>query len=631
MEQNLKQPILTTLNQSKKSFLLGAVTCLVLLGKINLAYAALPYACQLFTLGIPSNFDNSLVSVNFSGLGAKNVYSKLVRNLTGGTYYEHTAIATFTNNGTNNALVGVGFKDTVIKDYVNVAPGQSKSLRFDMTLAKRNQAGTTDVVYVVEGTHSDIAWSNHQCGDLKDFPAVTTSEEVIKQVTRVVTAAVSRSQTSVIQQNVGSRVSTVVSAPKNSNVGTPAENAKGNTSANSLTMGQTLARGFANDAQTALVGYLQESDQSDQSANFLQKLAMEASFDTSLVGMGVDAGKTDAEGDGVEARSALPNASALTVWGHGSYTSLDNDFNQDGDDNRYNGDVWGYNIGLDYRFQDNLIAGLSLGYNDSSLTTSFNNGTYEEDAWILSPYAIYSPLENLHVVMEGGYGLGDIDVSRNNNAVTGVTESDLWYGSVKASYAYTPTNNMPLTLRPSASFLVSQKNVDAYTESDGTSVEAVRSNTRQLKSSLEASYDVTVRDVLLSPFVEGGLVHDFTDAINGDKTAVELGGGVRLFDAARGLNAALEGTYLAGRSDYTQYTVSGTVSYGFDLPNLMGMKQVQLSPYMGSNLNELGNQAFTSGLNVNVGSLESSLSVSHNTSEVAEASSSVNFKLETKF
>lgn len=627
----MRQAFFSILSKSKKCALLGAVTVLAVLGKTTPAYAILPFNCVILSTGSINSFSTSTQSVTFSGLGSKTVFPKLLTTLAYNSR-DYTSIVTFTNNGTSSALVGVGFKDNVISKYANVAPGQSATLRFDMTPAKLVQAGTDDVVYVVEssiGDQSNMAWSNQQCGETKDFPVEAVSEEVVKQVTRVVTAAVSRSQTNVLQQNVGSRVSTVVSAPKTGNAGTPAETATGGTNTSSLTMGQTLARGFANDAQTALVGYLKESEQTDQSANFLQKLAMEASFDTSLVGMGVDAGKTDA--DGVEARSALTNASPFTVWGHGSYTSLDNDFNQDGDDNRYNGDVWGYNIGLDYRFKDNLIAGLSVGYNDSSLTTDFNNGTYEEDAWVVSPYAIYTPLENLHVVMEAGYGIGDIDVTRNNNAVNGTTESDLWYAALKTSYAYTPNPNLPLTLRPSIAFLASQKNIDAYRESDGTLVAAVRSNTRQLKPSLEASYDFNLRQVMLSPFVEGGLVHDFTDELNRDKTAIELGGGLRLFDQANGLNAALEGTYLAGRSDYSEYTLAGTLSYGFDLRNLMGMKRVQLAPYMGSNVNDLGNQAFTSGVNVNVGPLESSLSVSHNTSEVAEASSSVNFKLETKF
>ncbi len=591
------------------------------------AVAAIAPNCDVFANGSMNSF-NASTNANFSGVsGTKSVYARSLSSMIN-TDGAQSVQVTWSNNGAVTAMFGISNGTSPITAYKSIGPGESATVYLDFTAGV-----SSDVLLVAEATIglvTNAGWSQPFCGYTKDRPgyAVPSAEKKV-DAGKVVTAAVSRSQTSVIQQNVGSRVSTVVSASKIGNGGAPAETATGGANTSNFTMGQTLARGFANDAQTALVGYLQESEQSDQSVNLLQKLAMEASFDTSLVGMGVDAGKIDA--DGVETRSALSNASPFTVWGNGSYTSLDNDFNQDGNDSRYNGDVWGYNIGLDYRFQDNLIAGLSLGYNDSSLTTDFNNGTYEEDAWVASSYAIYTPLENLHLVMEGGYGIGDIDVTRNNNAVRGTTESDLWYGAVKATYSYVPSTNLPLTLRPSVAFLASQKKVEAYRESDGTLVEAVGSNTRQLKPSLEASYDFNVRHVMLSPFVEGGLVHDFTDEINRDKTAIELGGGVRLFDQANGLNAALEGSYLAGRADYSEYTLAGTVSYGFDLRNMMGMKLVQLTPYMGSNVNELGNQAFTSGFNVAVGPLESSLSLSHNTSEVAEASSSVNFKLETKF
>lgn len=117
--------------------------------------------------------------------------------------------------------------------------------------------------------------------------------------------------------------------------------------------------------------------------------------------------------------------SPFTVWGHGSFTSVDNDYIRGTNDNRYDGDVWGYNVGLDYRFDDTLIAGLSLGYTDTDLTTAFNNGSYRETGWTASPYVIFRAIENLTITGEAGYGMGDIDVTRDNNAVSGRTDSDM--------------------------------------------------------------------------------------------------------------------------------------------------------------------------------------------------------------
>lgn len=160
--------------------------------------------------------------------------------------------------------------------------------------------------------------------------------------------------------------------------------------------------------------------------------------------------------------------------------------------------------------------------------------------------------------------------------------------------------------------LAASKTVDGYSESDGTAVDTTTSNTRQLKPSIEAAYDFApIRSLTVTPFVETGLTYDFTDEINNDKTAFNIGGGVRLSDAVTGLNAALEGTYLAGRADYTEYTIGGTVTYGFALTDPDGQQMGIITPFFTSNLNEYGNQRIRTGFGFEAGRLTSELALSH--------------------
>jgi len=429
-----------------------------------------------------------------------------------------------------------------------------------------------------------------------------------------VVSSVARSQTTVISQNIGARLSAV---------GAPAGTATGgSTSGGGIgTSSGSVGNSDDNDTNANLVydpAYHSSTTNLNEDDRGLRRIAMIGNFDSStgegmhLLGLGpTDQGNVGGA-SGVDGRAVFATASPFTIWGHGSYTSVDNDYVSGTNDNRYDGDVWGYNVGLDYRFAESLTAGLSLGYNDTDLTTSFNNGSYQEKGWVVSPYAIYSPASGLTISGQAGFGMGDIDVTRDNNASSGNTESDIWFAQINTSYMIRPAETLPLSLTPSVAFIAARKTVDGYTESDNTVIAGTTSNTRQIKPAIEAAYDFApTRTLIVTPFVETGLTYDFTDEINNDKTAFNLGGGVRLSDAMTGLNAALEGNYLAGRADYTEYTIGGTVTYGFALTDPDGQQMGIVTPFFASNLNEYGNQLLRTGFGFATGRLSSELALSH--------------------
>tara|TARA_A100001391_G_scaffold11956_1_gene6980 strand:+ start:529 stop:2193 length:1665 start_codon:yes stop_codon:yes gene_type:complete len=475
-------------------------------------------------------------------------------------------------------------------------------------------ANSSDAALRIEYVNADYS-ASVTCA----VSAQSGSENSSETTTSQVVSAVSRSQTTVIQQNIGARVSAVTGSVGGSVGGGATGGAGGGATGSAGGSGAGGAGGGETSDGANFASFDAAHDNSISDSQYtLRRLAMIGDFDSSqgslnILGLGpTDQGTVGGAG-GIDGRSALDTSSPFTVWGHGSFTSVDNDYVSGSADNRYDGDVWGYNVGLDYSFSPVLTAGMSLGYNDTDLTTTFNSGTYAEQGWVVSPYAIYRPIDNLNVVAEAGFGQGDIDTTRDSGAVQGNTESELWYAALRGSYRTTPISELPsFAVTPSVGLIAARKTVDSYAESDGTAVATTRSNTRQINPSVEASYDLFPTESLtITPFAETGVIYDFTDEINDDATAFNIGGGVRLSDQATGLNAALEASYLAGRTDYNEYTIGGTVTYGFALYDDDGRNLGIVKPFFASNLNEYGNQRIRTGLGFDSGPLTSELAVSH--------------------
>lgn len=557
---------------------------------------SLPFANSAFAISVGCGFWNLTISTSAivtsnEVFSAWEVAEVTLTHQSGNSPNNYTFTYTDNDNAANSRSVTPG--STIIGDTV--------------TLTLQIPADTTDGKLSIKAIGATY---NMTATCVAGTEPVAEAEELKSSAstTSAVTAAVSRSQTTVIQQNISARVSSVISTANNTNTdNVPAQTAS------------IVETGPHRTSPTDTTPHDDRNTNSiTDSDDALRSMAMMGSFDSStgqgmnLLGLGpTDQGNTGGA-SGIDGRAAFATTSPFTVWGHGSFTSVDNDHVSGTTDSRYDGDVWGYNVGLDYRFADALIAGLSLGYNDTDLTTSFNNGSYQETGWVASPYVIYRPIENLTIAGEAGYGMGDIDVTRDNGAVSGNTDSDIWYAALTTSYRVRPIDTLPVSLTPSLAFIAARKTVDAYTESDGTANANTRSNTRQISPAIEAAYDFTpTQSLIISPFIETGLIHDFTDEINNDKTAFNIGGGVRLSDTTTGLNAALEGNYLAGRADYTEYTIGGTLVYGFELVGDDGRSIGIIKPFFASNLNEYGNQRIRTGLGFDTGPLTSEFALSH--------------------
>jgi uncharacterized protein with beta-barrel porin domain len=98
--------------------------------------------------------------------------------------------------------------------------------------------------------------------------------------------------------------------------------------------------------------------------------------------------------------SKLIGPYGLTIIGSGGTGEQDNARDQTGFDSR----LLALTGVLDYRFAENLLAGVSLGYQKTKLDLNFNSGSLDSDAYRVAVFANYAPAGN--VFLQGLLGIG---------------------------------------------------------------------------------------------------------------------------------------------------------------------------------------------------------------------------------
>ena len=386
------------------------------------------------------------------------------------------------------------------------------------------------------------------------------------------------------------------------------------------------AIGASPTQNTDLSNSLSENDDITYRQGDLRELFNKLSFNSHDLILAADG---DTTGMPDQQRLELENRD-FTIWGQANQSNIDNDIA----DGAYSGHVWGYNLGADYRYNDRLTAGVSIGYSETDLITSFNDGTYDEKAWSLTPYTFYRFSSQLSLMAMAGYSQGSIDQSRNNDAVTSDTNSTSWFADILAEGKFTALANEALELKPRLGFLFVHKKTDGYRESDGSLVESIVSNTRQLKPGIEIAYRTTSGDVTVQPFLKTDYLYDFTDETNSDSGAFNIGGGVRVSSDEKGVSGLIEGSSIVGRDDYNEYTISALVSYEFNIKNDNHQNIGIASPYLRSDISHDGKQIFGTGFDFNTldDHLTYKFSLTHSPSfDHYEENSAIQLNIDFKF
>ena len=81
---------------------------------------------------------------------------------------------------------------------------------------------------------------------------------------------------------------------------------------------------------------------------------------------------------------------------------------------------------LDYRVNEQLAGGLSMGYLHSARDLNFNSGFLNSDAYRVAPFLLYSPIADSYISFLAGYSRIEFDSNRAVNAplANGITISD---------------------------------------------------------------------------------------------------------------------------------------------------------------------------------------------------------------
>ncbi len=251
----------------------------------------------------------------------------------------------------------------------------------------------------------------------------------------------------------------------------------------------------------------------------------------------------------------------------------------------YDADNKSVTVGMDYRFNDKVTAGVSLSYGSTNLDFSDNTGKMDADTWIGTVYGLWNPTDRLQ--LSGLFGYGRIDYSSDrhmNYAETttstidriahGKTSGDQWELSVTAAYAMDAPAGW--SYGPQLSLTATNLDLDAFSETGAQGL-----NFRYAKQSADSfqvalgfnvSKAISTSSGVISPYARVQAVYEAEN----DKRNVQ----VQYVDDTTGFFPGIRLTTLSPTR--MRYMVGGGISGQFthgwsgfvDAETVLGMKEI---------------------------------------------------------
>jgi len=121
----------------------------------------------------------------------------------------------------------------------------------------------------------------------------------------------------------------------------------------------------------------------------------------------------------------------IGVWVQGSITHIANDAAA----SKYNGNVITGLVGADKAFKNGFLVGLSAGYEDVDLDTTFNSGNLKGRGYIVAPYAAFDLKKGFSVNTSFGYARvrydqDRLDPSTSEKFTSDGTNADRYFGTL---------------------------------------------------------------------------------------------------------------------------------------------------------------------------------------------------------
>lgn len=267
----------------------------------------------------------------------------------------------------------------------------------------------------------------------------------------------------------------------------------------------------------------------------------------------VSQGSTMSQALGMTGLSAGSHDARFGAWLDASVTLLDNDNVQV----RTDGFSEVALVGLDYRVTNDLIVGLSAGYQGAQLDVKTIRGRRESDGWVVTPYASWIFAPNLSLDASFGIAGANTDVRNGLSGVTttGSFDSHRYTGTLNAN-AYLPAGNWFLSWF--AGFSYSYETQDDYTDSAGARIDndAIRYGVMRVGG--EAAY----RLGMFEPYALAVFELETEETRDGtDTETLIVGGGLRFMTGP--LTAAVEATAQTLRDNENNYTFGFNLRYVF--------------------------------------------------------------------
>lgn len=197
--------------------------------------------------------------------------------------------------------------------------------------------------------------------------------------------------------------------------------------------------------------------------------------------------------------------------------------------NGYDLDSYSVTAGVDYRFLDNFIAGIALGYNSIRTDFGLNGGKIDTDGYTISGYGTYYYGEHLYIDGILSWGTHQNDQKRGINyqlggqAISQTASADYddryWFGSIGGGYEMT---NGSASFGPEARLDYLTASVDGYTESmsrpnedgGGWAISTQNYDQDSLTSYIggKFAYALSTENGVFMPQIKLGWIHQFKDS-----------------------------------------------------------------------------------------------------------------------
>lgn len=246
----------------------------------------------------------------------------------------------------------------------------------------------------------------------------------------------------------------------------------------------------------------------------------------------------------------------------------------------------GTTMGVDYRFCENLAAGMSTGYNHTWTDLNSNFGHASVDTVCMGPYAMCKA-GDFYANASANYGRNFFSMERNinfpgvNRTAKGNPEGNQFSGTVETGYDLKAGNFLT---GPLASFQMSRLWIDRYTEDGADSldltVEEQEATSMQSGLGWRVLYQWRFRNVTLKPNLWASWQHEFdrnarqiisrigeggsfgATTASPQRDFMNLGAGMEA-QLTETLSVNLNWATQAGDSHYMQNTISGGLRVQF--------------------------------------------------------------------